>query len=49
MPSVFNARDPDSYDRMMGRWSRRLAPLFLEHGGSPTASGCWKWAAARAA
>jgi SAM-dependent methyltransferase len=33
MPSVFNARDPDSYDRMMGRWSRRLAPLFLEHAG----------------
>ena len=33
MPSIFNARDADSYDQMMGRWSRRLAPLFLEHAG----------------
>jgi SAM-dependent methyltransferase len=34
MPSMFNARDADSYERMMGRWSRRLAPLFLEHAGA---------------
>jgi SAM-dependent methyltransferase len=33
MPSVFNARDADSYEQLMGRWSRRLAPLFLEHAG----------------
>lgn len=34
MPSMFNANDADSYDRMMGRWSRRLAPLFIEHAGA---------------
>ena len=34
MPSMFNASDADSYDRMMGRWSRRLAPLFIEHAGA---------------
>jgi SAM-dependent methyltransferase len=34
MPSMFNARDADNYERLMGRWSRRLAPLFIEHAGS---------------
>ena len=33
MPSIFNARDADSYEQMMARWSRRLAPLFIEHAG----------------
>ena len=33
MPSIFDARDADSYEQMMGRWSRRLAPLFIEHAG----------------
>ncbi len=33
MPSMFNARDADNYERLMGRWSRRLAPLFIEHAG----------------
>src|SRR6266404_4301339 len=33
MPSMFNARDADSYEQTMGRWSRRLAPLFIEHAG----------------
>jgi SAM-dependent methyltransferase len=33
MPSMFSAHDADSYDQMMGRWSRRLAPLFIEHAG----------------
>ena len=33
MPSIFNARDADSYEHMIGRWSRRLAPLFIEHAG----------------
>ena len=33
MPSDFNAQDAASYDRLMGRWSRRLAPLFAEHAG----------------
>src|SRR3984893_1173901 len=33
MPSMFNAREADSYERLMGRWSRRLAPLFIEHAG----------------
>jgi SAM-dependent methyltransferase len=33
MPSMFNARDAENYERLMGRWSRRLAPLFIEHAG----------------
>src|SRR5215831_15687978 len=31
MPTVYNARDAGNYERLMGRWSRRLAPLFIEH------------------
>jgi len=34
MPSMFNARNADSYEQVMGRWSRRLAPLFVEHAGA---------------
>ena len=34
MPSMFNARDADSYEQVMGRWSLRLAPLFVEHAGA---------------
>src|SRR5690348_12135395 len=33
MPSMFNARDATNYEKLMGRWSRRLAPLFIEHAG----------------
>jgi hypothetical protein len=33
MPSMFNAPDAANYKRLMGRWSRRLAPLFIEHAG----------------
>jgi len=33
MPTMFNARDASNYERLMGRWSRRLAPLFIEHAG----------------
>jgi ubiquinone/menaquinone biosynthesis C-methylase UbiE len=33
MPSMFNARDAGNYEKLMGRWSRRLAPLFIEHAG----------------
>ena len=33
MPSMFNARDAVNYERLMGRWSRRLAPLFIDHAG----------------
>ena len=32
-PSVFPAHDPTAYERIMGRWSRRLAPLLIEFGG----------------
>jgi SAM-dependent methyltransferase len=31
MPSMFNARDAANYEKLMGRWSRRLAPVFIEH------------------
>ena len=33
MPSLFNARDAANYERLMGRWSQRLAPVFIEHAG----------------
>jgi trans-aconitate methyltransferase len=33
MPSIFNARDAANYEKLMGRWSRRLAPVFIEHAG----------------
>jgi ubiquinone/menaquinone biosynthesis C-methylase UbiE len=32
-PSVFPAHDAAGYERIMGRWSRRLAPLLIEFGG----------------
>ena len=34
MPSMFNARDADNYERLMGRWSRRLAPLAHDNKAS---------------
>ncbi len=34
MPSTFPAHDAGAYERLMGRWSRRLAPLFVEHAGT---------------
>jgi SAM-dependent methyltransferase len=33
MPSTFNANRADAYERMMGRWSRRLAPLVIGFAG----------------
>jgi len=33
MPTIYKARDAGNYERLMGRWSRRLAPLFIEHAG----------------
>lgn len=33
MASTFNARNADAYQQMMGRWSRRLAPLLIELSG----------------
>jgi ubiquinone/menaquinone biosynthesis C-methylase UbiE len=33
MPSTFNARDAEAYERVMGRWSRRLAGPFLDFAG----------------
>src|SRR5215467_3360406 len=32
-PSVFPAHDPTGYERLMGRWTQRLAPLLIEFGG----------------
>ncbi len=31
--SVFAAHDGNAYERIMGRWSRRLAPLLIRFGG----------------
>ena len=30
MPSVYNANNAAAYEQLMGRWSRRLAPLFID-------------------
>lgn len=32
--STFVAHDPDGYERLMGRWSRRLAPQFVRFAGT---------------
>ncbi len=32
-PSAFNSQNAEAYERVMGRWSRRLAPLLIEFGG----------------
>ncbi|HUN98374.1 MAG TPA: class I SAM-dependent methyltransferase [Bradyrhizobium sp.] len=29
MPANYTANDPEAYERMMGRWSRKLAPQFV--------------------
>src|SRR4051794_41771391 len=31
--SVFPAHSGDAYERVMGQWSRRLAPLLIRFGG----------------
>ncbi|MGH6880400.1 class I SAM-dependent methyltransferase [Hypericibacter sp.] len=31
MASTYTAIDPNAYERLMGRWSRRLAEAFLDH------------------
>lgn len=33
MTSNFNVQDAAGYDQIMGRWSRRLAPLFVDFSG----------------
>ncbi|MDE1159229.1 MAG: class I SAM-dependent methyltransferase [Neorhizobium sp.] len=33
MPSNFNVSSAEGYERLMGRWSKRLAPLFLDFSG----------------
>jgi SAM-dependent methyltransferase len=33
VPSNFNARDAAAYEQVMGRWSRRLAPRFIDFAG----------------
>jgi len=34
MPTTFIAKGADGYDQFMGRWSARLAPLFLDFAGA---------------
>jgi hypothetical protein len=49
-PAVtFNARNAVAYERVMGQWSRRLAPLLIRFGGLADGAACWIWAAAPAA
>ena len=33
MTSTFNVNRADGYEQLMGRWSRRLAPLFIDFAG----------------
>jgi ubiquinone/menaquinone biosynthesis C-methylase UbiE len=33
MTSSFNVHDAAGYEHLMGRWSKKLAPLFTEFGG----------------
>ncbi|TKT78279.1 class I SAM-dependent methyltransferase [Aquamicrobium sp. LC103] len=33
MTSSFNVHNADGYDQIMGRWSRKLAPLFIDFAG----------------
>jgi ubiquinone/menaquinone biosynthesis C-methylase UbiE len=33
MTSSFTVRDADGYEQLMGRWSQKLAPLFIEFAG----------------
>jgi len=33
MSTTFNVHKPSAYDQLMGRWSRKLAPLFIEFAG----------------
>lgn len=45
--SPFLAADGDEYEALMGRWSKRLAPLFIEFAGITAAEsvldvGCAK-------
>src|SRR5579871_3409298 len=30
MPGGYAANDPNAYEQMMGRWSRKLAPQFID-------------------
>src|SRR6516225_11356590 len=32
-PTVPSFQNPDAYEQVMGRWSRRLAPLLIRFGG----------------
>jgi len=33
MTSSFNVHDPPGYEQLMGRWSQKLAPLFIDFAG----------------
>ena len=33
MSSLLNARDADAYEMSMGRWSRQMAPRFIDFAG----------------
>lgn len=33
MPSSFNVREAAGYEQLMGRWSRKLAPLLIDFAG----------------
>ncbi|MBY5333158.1 class I SAM-dependent methyltransferase [Rhizobium leguminosarum] len=33
MPSSFNVESADGYERLMGRWSRKLAPMLVDFAG----------------
>ena len=39
MTSEFNVHNAAGYEQLMGRWSRKLAGLFIDFTGFPTAKG----------
>jgi hypothetical protein len=48
-PAVPNFQNPDAYEQVMGRWSRRLAPCGSDLVACRTATACWMSAAGPAA
>lgn len=49
MTSTFNVGKAAGYEQLMGRWSKQLAPLFINSPGWQRENAFWTLDAARAA